>query len=249
MSFHCIGLSRSMVSVVTLDGSKNEIKPLEAIMRDIAAFVSDDEWDFTFCSSVSEFQRIIDGQPLIDIGCYDVALNGAMESLFAFRNQYDSSLLILIADASISPITYLKPGIRPDSLLMRPLSKVTVRELINEVFSTLTNEIDKADGSKSYVIDSKDGKTSIPYKNIYYIEAREKKIFIRTLNDEFGFYETIEKIQEDLPENFERCHRSFIVNKDKIRKIMLSQNLMELEDGFEVPLSRSFKPMFKNYGK
>lgn len=238
-----------MVSVVTFDGNKNEIKPLQAIMRDIAAHVSEDDWNFTFCSSVDEFQKVIDEQPLIDIGCYDVAVNGAIESLYAFRNQYDSSLLILIADANMSPITYLRPGIRPDSLLMRPLSKMTVRELINEVFSTYASEIDKADASKFYIIDSKDGKTAIPYKNIYYIEAREKKIFIRTLNNEFGFYETIEKIQENLPENFERCHRSFIVNKDKIRKIMLSQNLMELDDGFEVPLSRSFKPVFKNYGK
>lgn len=238
-----------MVSVVTLDGQKNEIKPLESIMRDLAAYTSDDEWHFTFCDSLPEFEKLIEGQPLVDIGCFDVAINNSLKSLLAFRNRYDSSLLVLIADAGVSPMTYLKPGVRPDSLIMRPLRDGNVSALLREVFESLNQNIDKSDGEKSYVIDSRDGRTSIPYKNIFYIEAREKKIFIRTLNDEYGFYETIENIQDELPDNFERCHRSFIVNKDKIARIMLSQSMMELEDGFVVPLSRSFKPVFKNYGK
>ena len=238
-----------MVSIVTFDGKEKELLPLKSIMKDVAAIVSDDYWSFNFFTSLKEFNEYIEGQPLIDIGCYDIAIDGAMESLHAFRSVYDSSLLVLIVDADISPLVYLKPGIRPDSLLMRPLSGRPVREALHELFSLHSNEIDKNDGTKSYVIDSRDGKTSIPYSSIYYIEAREKKVFIRTLNDEYGFYDTIERIQESLPDSFSRCHRSFIVNKDKIEKVLLSQNLLELVDGFDVPLSRSFKPDFKNYGK
>lgn len=238
-----------MVSLVSVDGKKNEIKPLESVMRNISAYLSEDKWDFKFFGTSDEFKDYMNLQPLVDIGCVDVALNESMELLYSFRRQYDSSLLILIADPTISPMAYLKPGIRPDSLLMRPLSKEMVKEALSEVFASYLSTIVSEDNEKSYVVDGKEGKISIPYSNIFYFEAREKKIFIRTLNDEFGFYETIEKIQEELPDSFARCHRSYIINKDKISKVMLSQSLIEMESGFVVPLSRSYKPDFKNFGK
>ena len=68
---------------------------------------------------------------------------------------------------------------------------------------------------------------------------------MRLKKRELAFYETIEHLAERLPEQFVRCHRSFIVSKKRIRKVMLSKNLIELEQGMEVPLSRSYKSAFK----
>ena len=67
--------------------------------------------------------------------------------------------------------------------------------------------------------------------------------------EEYGFYLTMDRLAEELPEQFLRCHRSFIVNSRKIRKIMLSQNLIGLEDGFDIPLSRSYKAVLKGFGR
>jgi DNA-binding LytR/AlgR family response regulator len=65
----------------------------------------------------------------------------------------------------------------------------------------------------------------------------------------YGFYGTIDKLVDNLPSNFIRCHRGFIVNKYKIEKVILSQNIIYLEDGFDVPLSRSYKSLFKGMKK
>lgn len=84
---------------------------------------------------------------------------------------------------------------------------------------------------------------------IYYIEAREKKIFIRTKQEEYGFYDTIENMEKKLPENFLRCHRSYIVNMSKVTAVKLSQSLIEIQNELQVPLSRSYKKTVKEYNK
>lgn len=66
-------------------------------------------------------------------------------------------------------------------------------------------------------------------------------------NEEFGFYHTIDGLEKELPEQFVRCHRGFIVNSTKIRKVALPQNLLYLTDDFEVPVSRSYKAEVKRF--
>ena len=99
------------------------------------------------------------------------------------------------------------------------------------------------------VLTSKEETLSIPYSQIYFFEAREKKVFVCTCREEFGFYHTIDKLEKDLPEQFIRCHRGFIVNTEKIRRISFSQNVIFLADDFNVPLSRSYKPLLRGLGK
>ena len=98
---------------------------------------------------------------------------------------------------------------------------------------------------ETLLIETREGKTYIPLSKIYYFEAREKKIYVRLKKQEFTFYDTIEHLEESLPEGFLRCHRSFIVSRSRVQKVMLSKNLIELEDGISLPLSRSYKPVFK----
>lgn len=238
-----------MISMLTLNGKEKEKAPFEAILRKQAAYLTDEAWDFKFFSKLTECSEYLKNQPLVDISCVDITINDSMDFLADFRKKYDLASLILIADASVSPLVYLKPGIRPDSLLMRPFTNNSVTETFREFLISYLDKERNEDKEKSYVIKSKEGMINIPYCDIYYFEARDKKIYIRTLNEEYGFYETIESIEEIVPDSFVRCHRSFIVNTSKIHKIMLSQNLIELVDDFDVPLSRSYKPFFKNYGK
>ncbi len=68
---------------------------------------------------------------------------------------------------------------------------------------------------------------------------------MRLKKQEMAFYETMEHLEERLPDYFVRCHRSFIVSRQRIRKVMLSKSLIELEQGMQIPLSRSYKPAFK----
>ena len=79
----------------------------------------------------------------------------------------------------------------------------------------------------------------------HYFESREKKIYINTGSAEFSFYDTLDHLEESLPDDFLRCHRSFIVARRYVRTILLSQNTIVLEDGSAIPLSRTYKAVFK----
>ena len=238
-----------MVSMVILESKENEIDALKLIIKELAAKLTDDKWKIEFLQSVQDINRVLSQRPLIDLSCYDITLDGALEKLIEFRKCYEETGLLLITDSGISPVLYLRPGIRADSMLMRPLKKEVVYETLQEFISSYLEKQNKEHNEKSYVIEGKEGRIILPYKDIFYLEAREKKIFLRTLNSEYGFYSTIEQLEEVLPDTFIRCHRSYIVNTAKIEKIMLSQNQISLAHGFTVPLSRSYKPILKQYGK
>ena len=98
---------------------------------------------------------------------------------------------------------------------------------------------------RTFLIENREGKTYIPMSQIYYFEAREKRIYVRLKREEYTFYDTMEHLAEELPEEFIRCHRSFIVSRSRIQKVMLSKNRIILEHNMEVPLSRSYKAALK----
>lgn len=96
-------------------------------------------------------------------------------------------------------------------------------------------------------IKNREGTFRIPFEQIYYLEAREKKVFVRTRQEEFGVGETMERLAEQLPENFVRCHRSFVVNEEHITQIRLSESLLYLGKELFVPISRTYKERFKGH--
>ena len=236
-----------MKYVIALDGNKDEALILKKTLSDVIAGLSDEYWDTRFFSALEESREYLNEEPLIDFACCDVTIRGVTDILPVLRRNYEEMGMMLIADAVTSPMEYLKPGIRADSLLIRPYNKQILMETLMEFISEGLARKDKNSGQGSFVMETKEGKTFFPYDSIYYFEAREKKVFVRLLNEEYGFYSTMDELEGLLPEGFKRCHRSYIVNTDKINRIFLSQNLIELVKDFSVPLSRSYRQSFKGF--
>lgn len=76
-------------------------------------------------------------------------------------------------------------------------------------------------------------------EDILYIESIKDYVNIKTEKQEFIYLETLKSLETKLPENFERAHKSFIVNLDKIIKFS-SRNLM-LINGKEIPIGETYK--------
>lgn len=235
-----------MISVLSYDREAGESQTIRRLTKDIAADISEEKWDLYLFSKLEDVKEFVSDEPLLDYACYDVTSNGSIDYLEQFRKSYRETILLLIADRTVSPMLYMKPGILASSLLLRPFDEQQAHQVLKEFLESnlKQTEIGAEDG---YVIESREGRIKIPYSKIYYLEAREKKIFIRTQSEEYGFYATMEGLEEKLPEYFMRSHRSYVVNSKKIQKIMLSQNIILLQSEIEVPLSRSFKPVFKEF--
>lgn len=238
-----------MVSLLTYDKDIKELEILKSLSKDLAAVLSEDYWHLEQAATLDALQELLEDKPLMDMMMYDVTVKNAIGCLLDVRRSYKETQLMIIADVTTSPMEYMKPGIMASSLLLRPWTKEQARDVIKEFFQAYIEKSRSQDDKSVYVIESKEGNLHIPYEQIYFFEAREKKIYVCTGKEEYGFYHTIDKLSEELPEQFIRCHRGFIVNKYKIRKVALSQNMIYLTDDFDVPLSRSYKPLLKGLDK
>lgn len=238
-----------MVSLLMCDKNKKELDMLRVLSKDLAALLSEDYWNISQADSLAALQGFLADSPLMDMLMYDITPKEAISGLLEIRKNYGEMQLMIIADLTTSPMEYMKPGIMASSLLLRPWTKEQAGEVLREFFQAYIERNQKTDDKNAYVIESREGNLHIPYEQIYFFEAREKKIFVCTGKEEYGFYHTIDRLEGELPEQFVRCHRGFIVNRYKIRKVALSQNVVCLTDNLEVPLSRSYKPLLKGLGK
>lgn len=238
-----------MITAFTYDRNKKELQQLIELLKEEAALYTEEKWKMDWAVSLEQVKEFFASSPLLDVLLYDITGESALEYLCAVRKDYRMSQLLIIADTKTPPTEYMKPGIRASSLLLRPVEPQRAKIILQEFVIDLMQNIRSKDEQSSYLIESKDGILKIPYHRISFFEAREKKIFLCAGREEYGFRHTMEELQQELPQQFIRCHRGYIVNSNKIRKIDMSQNMVCLEDGFILPYSRSYKSALKEMVK
>lgn len=234
-----------MVSMMVYDPHTEEHELIRHTARQAAAVLTDEMWQMTFLNRQEELNRFLADSPLLDVSCYDVSGAGSISRLEEVRRSYQDMLLMVIADPQLSPMEYIRPTILASSLLIRPITAARLRSCMQELVEKLVEDTNSDQEEDRFVVETKEGKTFVPLDKVYYFEAREKKIYLRMKNQELAFYETIENLDQRLPDQFIRCHRSFIINKDRIERVMLSKNVVYLQQDMEIPLSRSYKPVLK----
>ena len=196
-----------------------------------------------------KLKKLIEEDPRLHLVCLDLSMRDAVDSAKKLRSRSSETYMILVADMAIPPTVYMRPSIGAESLLLRPLDFAQIREVLSEAIGTYAKRFLNADDRKVFVLERKSFRELIEYDRICYFESREKKLFCNTGFEEYSFYGTLDLLQEQLGDAFIRCHRSFLVNKKKVVRVFLSQNLLELEGNIELPLSRSCKPAIKEFLK
>lgn len=226
--------------------NSSESKSIYALAFTRAAYyISDESFSGTIIYDINELVSLAEESKIIDVSFVDIAPPNAVKTVEEFRQNHPETMLAIIADASIIPTVYLKPTIMASSLLLRPFEKEQILSVVNELFLTYSDA--KQNEEDVIAIKTIDGNIRIPYRDILYFEARDKKIFVRTQYEEYPFYSTIEKLRESVPRYFSQCHRSFLINRKKIQKIVFAENTVILEGDNFVPLSRGCKNEAKGW--
>ncbi len=106
--------------------------------------------------------------------------------------------------------------------------------------------LQKIDELKSIVIKNhiilKD-KTKVYVSDLVYIKSEDHYLNVYTSNGKSHLVRgKLSAVQEELPPNFIRCHRSFIVNANFVKQVHPTK--LELIDKSQIPLSRSYKDKF-----
>lgn len=235
---------RIMIVMMISDAPAAERKVILSNARNQAALLTDDLWEWIECGSLEELRQVAAENRRIDVFCIDLTIEGSLDVVRTLRCENPESYIILIADCGISPVVYMRPQIRAESLMLKPLTVSQISNTLHEAIFTYLGR-SGSDERKSFLVECRGEKSIIEYGRINFFESREKRIFLCTDSEEFGFYDTIDQLEEKLSGDFLRVHRSFLINKKKIAKVSLSKNRVYLMNGEEIPMSRSYKSSVK----
>lgn len=231
-----------MLSVLIANMHSREADRLTASCRRMAARYTDEEMVCTVCQNTAQVRTALKKEACWDLQCLDLELPEGLELARLARRASPDGLIVLVAPVELSPEVYLCPSILPGGLLLRPYTGEQAAQVMD---AALSARMERRGGAECFLLQSRDGEERIPYGEIEYFEARDKKLVAVTGTAEYTFYDTISHLEEIVPDRFIRCHRSFIVRKDAVRKLQFSQNTLTLKSGELLPVSRSYKPRLK----
>lgn len=127
------------------------------------------------------------------------------------------------------------------------LAKPVTSERLESTLLRLLDDV--STNSKRYL--KLNNKDIIRQDDIEFIKKDGMKLVIHTASTEYESYTSFTKIQDCLPENFVRCHKSYIANLNNVKNIQASNNtiLFENSECYIGPkYKNNFMEVLNNYG-
>lgn len=123
------------------------------------------------------------------------------------------------------------------------LCKPITKERLNETILRLFEDINHSISNKKYIkLDNKN--TLIDESEIQYIKREGMKIIFHTNSRDYEVYSSFAKLQNQLPTNFIRCHKSFIANINNITKLEPTSNLIYFKNNVSCDIGPKYKSDF-----
>ena len=230
-----------MISMLVSEGVEQEMELLIETAKEIVAKSGDERLEFLKVTEEHTLDEFLQREK-IDAAIVDVTTESGVMVAKQLRKQYPEIEILIISDTTVSPIVYLNPEVRAASLLLRPFQTDMMQDTLMKFLELFEEESME---NECFLFDQKGERRRIPYQKIYYMEAREKRVYARLENIEYGITDTIEHLAGILPKEFIRCHRSYIVNYIYIERVRYAENFILLRGSHILPLSRSYKAALK----
>ena len=122
--------------------------------------------------------------------------------------------------------------------LPKPITFERLEETILRLFGDL-----ESSAQKNYIRIGK-SQTIVNEQDIHYIKRDGMKLIFHTHTQDFEAYTSFAKIETTLPENFVRCHKSFIVNINNIANVETSTNTISFGNDDHCLIGPKYKNNF-----
>ena len=176
----------------------------------------------------------------IDVVILDINLNCKLNGLDIAKQirTYNKDCYLIFATAH-SEFVFIAYKFKTFDYLCKPITKQRLKETILRLF----DDIYKSNSCKKYIkIDNKN--TLIAQKEINYIERDGMKVIFQTNSKSYETYSSFTKLQQQLPKNFVRCHKSFIANINNITKLEPISNLIYFSNNATCDIGPKYKENF-----
>ena len=230
-----------MISMLIYSCKQDEMELLQGITKDVIAYQNDESLNIMKVDVLEELQ--INAYENIDVAYVDITIEHGLQAAKEIRSGFPKAEIMIISDNTISPMMYLTPDVKAASLLLKPLTYHMAEKGIRELLESWSSQ--EVDCREYFSFEDEKEKRRIPYSQILYFEAKNRRVYIRVQSKEYGIYGALDTLEEELPKQFRRCHRSYIINTSYISKVWYSKNSILLKNDEEMPLSRSYKTIIK----
>ncbi len=110
-------------------------------------------------------------------------------------------------------------------------AKVKIRECLLNAMERYTLQTNKT--HKVYTIQAGGRKISVDYNDIFFFETSGNihKVILHAKDRQIEFSGTIKELASTLEDNFVRCHRSFLANKNNIKELDVKNRIIHFTNG------------------
>ncbi len=130
--------------------------------------------------------------------------------------------------------------------LVKPVNEKKLEEVLLKCCASLKEEKEQA-----VTVRKGTAVRRIPFGEVLYLEVLDRKIYLHTAEETISFYGKLEELELALPDNFFKCHRSYIVNFHHVQRY--EKGDIQLDNEERIPLSkrkyRLFGQAFMQYLK
>ena len=152
----------------------------------------------------------------------------------------ESVFLLLVSERGRDVTPFFRPSIRPNGVMFHPVKNAELRDMLDEIVSEM-NRLAQSEEVAAFVLKSEGVSYRVPFRDILFFEASNKKVQLHTAGQQIEYYDSIENLASALPENFIRCHRGYLVNTLHIEEMRGVDMELKLTGGYRIPFSRSHK--------
>lgn len=226
-----------MLNFVLCDDSIPSLKRLSKILESI--FIKDNiEAKIGLCASNPyEILEYIENNK-IDVLFLDINLNSNLTGcdvadLIRKKNK-NIYIIFLTGHLEYALLAY---KYKTFDYLVKPI----VDERLEETVMRLVD--DMAIDSNQF-IKINNNKILINANEIHYIKKDGMKLVFCTSNNNYETYSSFSKFEGCLPDNFVRCHKSYIVNINNVKQYKINENILELKNNQSCAIGAKYKKDF-----
>ena len=221
----------------------NEFHCLKNFMNDFADLFAED--NLMLFSTPDEILKLV---PMPDVIFMDIELNADETGL-----DYAEKIYAVAPETKIVFITAYTEKFVQDIFVKNInvhgfLAKPVQRDYLKRTLDKLRSETDE-DNEKKVLLKTKNA-TEVVYESaISYAESSKHTIIVHTDTGDLVIYCKLSELLEQLSPGFCMCHKSYIVNMDRITALRRTEVM--LDTGKVIPVSRSrhleFKDIYFDY--
>jgi len=192
-------------------------------------------------SSLADMRRAADRQSgimlvILGVPKGDAAALTELGGAVMRQNRLNYTVFCLHDAADMDAL--LETCMRPAGILTLPLRTARLDDVLRRIledYAQLTADTESDD----YILIETGGTTyRVDHARILYIEALDKYLVIHTGRQNITVRRSLAAMEKTLPEQFIRCHRSVIINRQYVERIQLNEMTLTMTNGDLLPISR-----------